>query len=321
MILMRKGFVDLQVNGYQGVDFASPTLHLEDIHRVTDDLLKDGTIGYCATVITSDAQIYRRNLPLLAKAMEQDGVKGRLLGIHLEGPYLSSAEGARGAHDVKHMHPPNWREFCEFQDWAQGHIALLTLAPELEGATDFIAEACRSSTTRIALGHHLASRDVLRRATEAGASLCTHLGNGCPAQLPRHDNIIIAQLANDRLAAGLIADGHHLPGDFIRVVFKCKGVDKIFIVSDSAPIAGFAPGIYDTLGNQVRLTPEGRIENLHSCYFVGSGLNMAQCMRFLKSLGFLSDEELWQVGLENPLRILGTSIERRYLDSLPDFPF
>jgi len=318
---MRKGFVDLQVNGYQGVDFASPTLHLEDIHRVTEDLLKAGTIGYCATIITSDMQVYRRNLPLLARAMEQNGVKGRLLGIHLEGPYLSSAEGARGAHWAEYMHPPNLREFCEFQDWAQGQIALLTIAPELEGAIDFIADVCRSFTTRIALGHHLASSDVLKHATEAGASLCTHLGNGCPSLLPRHNNIIIAQLANDRLTAGLITDGHHLPEDFIRVVFKCKGVDKIFVVSDSAPIAGFAPGIYDTLGNQVRLTAEGRIENLHSCYFVGSGLHMAQCMRFLKSLGFLSDEELWQVGFENPLFILGASMERRSLDSLPDFHF
>ncbi len=300
--------VDLQVNGYRGVDFSSPELELEEIHRVTEALSADGTAAYCATVITSDLEIYRRNLPIVAAAMEQPGVKGRLLGIHLEGPYLSREEGARGAHDPRKMRRPSRDEFERFQEWARGRIVMFTMAPELEGAIDLIGHIRHAHSTRVSLGHHLASREVLTQAADAGATLLTHLGNGCPNFLPRHDNILMYQLVNDALAAGLIADGNHLSGEFVRVAFRCKGVDRIYVVSDSAPIAGFEPGIYETLGNPVRLTENGRIQNLHSPHLVGSGLCLAKCMSYLKSLGFLSDESLRKVGFENPLRFLGIEL-------------
>jgi len=299
------GFVDLQVNGYRGVDFSSPKLEPDQVLWVTETLREAGTAAYCATIITSDPEVYRRNLPILASAMEQPGGKGRLLGIHLEGPYLSGVEGARGAHAPYKMRRPSTDEFDRFQEWSSGQIVLLTLAPELEGAIHLISHIRKNHSTRIALGHHLASREILGQAAEAGATLITHLGNGCPNLLPRHDNIIIHQLTLDSLAAGLITDGNHLSEDFVRVAFRCKGVDRIFIVSDSAPIAGFEPGNYETLGNRVRLTATGRIQNTDSPHLVGSGCNLAQCMSYLRSLGFLSDEELRKVGFVNPLRILG----------------
>ncbi len=302
-------FVDLQVNGYQGIDFSSPGLQPEDIDRVTGILSRAGTVAYCATVITSDCELYRRNLPMIAAAMDRPGVKGRLLGIHLEGPYLSAEEGARGAHAAAKMLPPSADGFDRFQEWANGRIALLTLAPELDGALDLIAHIRRKYSTRVSLGHHLAGRTILGRAADAGASLITHLGNGCPNLLHRHDNVLVHQLANDALSAGLITDGNHLPADFVRVAFRCKGVDRVFIVSDSAPIAGFAPGIYETLGNPVRLTASGRIESLREPHLVGSGCNLSQCMRYLDSLGFLSHADLKKVGFENPLRILGIAPE------------
>jgi N-acetylglucosamine-6-phosphate deacetylase len=119
--------------------------------------------------------------------------------------------------------------------------------------------------------------------------------------------VVLHQLAEPRLAAGLITDGHHLPEDFIRVAFACKGPDRVFVVSDSAPIAGLAPGEYDTLGGNVRMDDRGRIENVAAGHFAGSGLIMAQCMRHLASLGILSDDELWKVGFENPLRLIGAA--------------
>lgn len=303
------GYVDLQVNGYRGVDFSSPKLEPDQIPWVTETLRESGTGAYCATIITSDPEVYRRNLPIIASAMVQPGVKGRLLGIHLEGPYLSGVEGARGAHAPDKMRRPSTEEFDRFQELASGQIVILTLAPELDGAISLISHIRKNYSTRIALGHHLASREILRRAADAGATLVTHLGNGCPNLLPRHDNIIVHQLTLDSLTAGLITDGNHLPEDFVRVAFLCKGVDRIFIVSDSAPIAGFEPGIYETLGNRVRLTATGRIQNLDFPHLVGSGCNLAQCMNYLKSLGFLSDSDLWKVGSQNPLRILGIEID------------
>ncbi len=306
---MANGFVDLQVNGFRNVDFSSPGLQPDDIFQITNALQAEGTAAYCATIITSDLGVYRRNLPLLAAAMEEPGIKGRLLGIHLEGPYLSPEEGARGAHNPARMRSPSNDEFDHFQEWARGRIVLLTLAPELGGAIDLIGHIRRGYRTRVSLGHHLASREVISRAADAGATLITHLGNGCPNLLHRHDNPIVHQLANDSLAAGLIADGNHLPEDFLRVVLRCKGVDRIFIVSDSAPIAGLQPGVYETLGNPVRLTASGRIEHLHSPHLVGSGCTLKQCMRHLEALGLLTDADLRKVGFGNPLRFLGLNPE------------
>jgi N-acetylglucosamine-6-phosphate deacetylase len=314
-----KGFVDLQVNGYLGVDFSSPRLQPEDVARVTAELLSRGTLGYCATIITSPLEVYRRNLPILARAMEQPAVKGRLLGIHVEGPYISPVDGARGAHPAGCTRRPDSSEFDRMQEWANGRISIVTLAPELEGAIGFIAHIRQDPRVSVWLGHHLAPRQVIRDAVAAGATASTHLGNGCPNLIHRHDNVIQHQMAEPRLMAGLITDSHHLPEDFIRIAVACKGAGRIFVVSDSAPIAGLAPGVYDSLGGHVRMDDRGRIENVEEAHFAGSGLNMAECMRHLDSLGVLTPDQLWEVGLENPLRMIGA--EPPDTSGLPDVTF
>src|SRR5687768_13397934 len=154
---LRKGFVDLQVNGYLGIDFSSPDLTRDDIHNITAALIRSGTIAYCATLITTDLAVYHRNFPLLARTMEEPGVKGHLLGIHLEGPYISPLEGARGAHLPQWIRKPDTEEFHRLQELAEGHIVILTLAPEVEGALELISSVKKHSQTRIAVGHHLAS--------------------------------------------------------------------------------------------------------------------------------------------------------------------
>ncbi len=317
--MMRKGFIDLQVNGYLGVDFSSPALQIEDIRRITRTLCKEGTAGYCATLISSPPEIYRRNLPLIAQAMNDPDMRGRLLGIHLEGPYLSREDGARGAHQAIWMRPADPAEFDRFQEWAEGRIAVLTLAPEVPGAMELIRHVRKNHTTRVALGHHQANREVIRDAAAAGATLVTHLGNGCPSLLHRHDNVMLHQLADDALTAGLITDGHHLPEDFIRVVFRCKGPERVYVISDSAPIAGLKSGRYTNFGIEVRLTPAGRIEQLDAPYLAGSGFTLAQCMQHLRSLQFLSEDELWQVGFDNPLKLLGFAPGDIATAGLPDF--
>ncbi len=304
-----------------GVDFSAASLERDDVHRLAQMLVADGTIGFCATLITSGMDIYKRNLRLLSHAAEERGIKGRMLGIHLEGPYLSPSDGARGAHSAAKMRRPKPEEFDRLQEWADGKVVLLTLAPELEGALELIEHVRTNYRTAVAIGHHIAPKEVISRAVDAGATLSTHLGNGCPNLLHRHHNIIVHQLAHDGLTAGLITDGHHLPEDFVRVAFRCKGPQRIFVVSDSAPIAGYPPGIYQTLDHEVRLTETGRVEDVHAQHFVGSGCNMARCMRWLRSLAFLSDNELWQVGLENPLAILGISLPGDDISDLPDYVF
>jgi N-acetylglucosamine-6-phosphate deacetylase len=317
--MTRKGFVDLQVNGYLGVDFSSPALQMDDICRITEAMIGSGTVGYCATLITAPAEVYARNLPLIAKAMDVPGVRGHLLGIHLEGPFLSPEDGARGAHQACWMRHPDRDFFRALQDQALGAIKLLTLAPELEGAIDLIDYVRRNLDTSISLGHHLAGREIIRDAVAAGATLITHLGNGIPNLIHRHTNPVIHQLADEGLSAGLITDGHHIPEDFIRIVLRCKGAEGVFVVSDSAPIAGLQPGVYTNMGIRVRMTPSGRIEQLDAPYLAGSGFTLAQCMRFLRSLQILTDDQLWQVGYATPLSILGRTESCLALTDLPDF--
>jgi N-acetylglucosamine-6-phosphate deacetylase len=317
--MKKTGFIDLQVNGYKGVDFSSAGLTFEGIARAAGELRRAGTAGFCATLITSDLEVYRANLDLIARAMEDPSLRGCLLGIHMEGPYLSPEDGARGAHSPSKMRLPDPVEFDRFQEWAHGRIVITTLAPELPGAVRLIRHIRERYGTAVALGHHLADRETIRHAAEAGATLITHLGNGCPASLPRHDNPILSQLANDSLMAGLITDGHHIPADFIKIVLRCKGSDRIFVVSDAAPIAGLRPGIYENLGNKVRLTESGRIECVDTPFFAGSGRTMADCMRYLKSLELMSEDQLWQAGFVRPLEIIGIPPESLNTGNLPEF--
>ncbi len=317
--MIKAGFVDLQVNGCRGVDFSSPDLTYEEIFRAASELQRAGTVGFCATLITSDLEVYRRNLDLISRAMEDAALKSCLLGIHMEGPYLSPEDGARGAHSAAKMRLPDPAEFDRFQEWARGRIVIATLAPELPGALRLIRHIRKQYGTAVALGHHLAAREIINQAAEEGATLITHLGNGCPASLPRHDNPILHQLAHDSLLAGLITDGHHIPADFIKITLRCKGPKRVFVVSDAAPIAGLPPGIYENLGNTVRLTQSGRIECVDTPFFAGSGLTMAECMRHLRSLNLLNEEELWQVGFVQPLEIIGLSPGSLNIGHLPDF--
>jgi len=298
------GFVDLQVNGYAGVNFSSDTLTLDDVLAVTHTLARRGTLAFCPTVITSSDAVYRHALPVLAAAMRDSRSQGRLLGIHLEGPFISPADGAVGAHPVEFVRPPSVDEFDALYRLAEGRVALLTLAPELPGAVDLIRRAV-SLGVAVSIGHTLADGPAVRAAVEAGARLSTHLGNGCPNLLHRHHNPIWPQLAAGELSAMLITDGHHLPPEVIAAFLAAKGPGRTLVTSDSAPAAGCPPGEYAFFGTRALLEPSGRLRNLERDTLAGSAAAMLDCMNFLASLRLLSEAELWRVGRDNPLAALG----------------
>ncbi len=299
-----RGFVDLQVNGYAGVNFSSEALTLAEVLSVTQALARRGTLAFCPTVITAPHAVYRHALPVLAEAMRDPRSQGRLLGIHLEGPFISPEDGAVGAHPVKFVRPPSLEEFDELYRLAAGCIILLTLAPELPGAVDLIRHAV-SLGVAVSIGHTLADGPAVRAAVNAGARLSTHLGNGCPNLLHRHHNPIWPQLAANELSAMLITDGHHLPPEVIAAFLAAKGPGRVLVTSDAAPAAGCPPGEYAFFGTRVLLEPSGRLRNLERDTLAGSAAAMLDCMNFLAGLGLLSEGELWQVGRDNPLAALG----------------
>ncbi len=298
------GLVDLQVNGFKGVDFSGVDLNEAGFVDACRQLCAAGTTAFLPTLITCPTDIYARNLPLMAKVMDRDEFKGRLLGIHLEGPFLSKQEGARGAHNPARMRRPDVDYLERLIDWADGKVRLLTLAAELDGA-EALARYATSRGIAVSLGHQMAGADDLRRLVRAGATALTHLGNGVPLILPRHDNPIWAGLANDDLAATIIADGHHLPASLLKTIIRTKGPERCILVSDGSPLAGLPAGRYSSMGMQVVLEPSGRLFDPATGYLAGSSATLRMCVEYLASLSLVGADELTLMAFDNPLKLIG----------------
>jgi len=302
------GLVDLQVNGYKGVDFSSRDLTTVDFTRASRQLLEAGTTAFLPTMITSPEEVYKHNLPIIAKVVQSEEFRGCLLGIHLEGPFISSEEGAHGAHNPHWIRKPDIGYLMQLIEWANGKVVLITIAAEVTGAEQLARYAVEQGIA-VSLGHQMASEKDLKRLVHAGAVSLTHLGNGVPAMLPRHENPIWAGLAEDELVAMIITDGHHLPASVIKTIIRTKGPDRCIVVSDAAPLAGLVPGSYETLGHKVVLEEGGRLHDPATGYLVGSSATMLQGMNYLASLNLLSRDELVAMGFYNPLKLIGLDVD------------
>ncbi len=303
-LLPCKGFVDLQVNGFSGVDFSSPSLTEERFSEACRAILQKGTAAFLPTIITSTSEVYKRNLSIMASVIQREEFGRRIPGIHIEGPFISSEPGAVGAHNPRCVRKPDRDFFRRLLEWADQRVCMLTLAAEPEGACGLTRFAVEHGIT-VSVGHSLAGEKELDRIADAGATAFTHLGNGLPNMLPRHRNTIWAALANDRLAVTLITDGHHLPTPILKTIFKAKGVENCIVISDAAPLAGKPPGTYETLGNKVVLEPSGLLHNPEKKCMVGSSATMFECMNHTASLGMFTFADLMALGWSNPLALTG----------------
>lgn len=304
-LFLSPGWVDIQVNGFAGVNLSAAGLQLEDLLSMNMHLRLEGVAAWCPTLVTGPSQQIEQNLRVILAACRMDPVlDAAIAGIHLEGPFISPEDGARGAHSLAHVHPPDWEEFQRWQAAAQGRIRLVTLAPEAPGAIQFIRQAVRLGIT-IAIGHTAASTAVIREAVDAGASLSTHLGNGIASQLHRHANPLWDQLADDRLFASLIFDGFHLPPNVMRVVLRAKGIDRCVLVSDAVSLARMPAGIYETpIGGKVELHQNGRLSLYGTEYLAGSASSLKDCIEVAVRMAGCSLAQAVQMASRNPLRVL-----------------
>jgi N-acetylglucosamine-6-phosphate deacetylase len=235
---------DLQVNGFAGVDFQDSALSLADLRRALEALRAGQTHRILLTLITDDFDALARKFAQVEKYRAADAlIAETICGYHLEGPWLSPEEGYRGAHPGECMCAPDLAAFRRLQDAAGGNIRLVTVAPEWPGSAEFIAAVAASGVV-VSLGHTNANEAQIDAAIHAGAKLCTHLGNGTPVTLPRHDNIIQRLLARDELTACLIPDGAHLPPFALRNFFRAKPPGKVLLTTDAMAAAGAPPGRY-----------------------------------------------------------------------------
>ncbi len=297
------GYIDLQVNGFDGVDFSSYELTEDNFIQAAEKLLKYGTYAFLPTIITSSMELYKRNIGIISNAVSKAGLKEHVPGFHLEGPFISREPGAVGAHNPEYVQNPDSNVLKQLINFTGNTIKILTVAAEASNVCAFIEYATNRGIT-VSLGHQNAGKSAIESAAKAGASLLTHLGNGLPNMLPRHDNPIWNSLACDELTPMLITDGHHLPAEFIKCVVKMKGAENIIVVSDMSSAAGLPPGRYHVLGNDAVLEPNGKLHNPEKQCLVGSGSTMKKCMEFLVSLEILTEVELELVGYYNPKRLI-----------------
>jgi len=300
------GFVDIQVNGFAGVDFSGPDLGAEKAISVLPAIWSTGATSFCPTLITNSLPALARNFAVLEQAARSSSDFAHAVPCyHLEGPYLSPL-GSHGAHDPKWMRLPDWEEFQALQLAAGGKIGIVTLAPELSGAEDFIRKA-QSAGVVVAISHTDGGPDDVHRAAAAGATLNTHLGNGCPEYLHRHKAPLWAQIATESLHASMICDGFHLPPDVVKVIVAVKGIDKCILITDAVHVAQLPPGRYTLVGTEIELLPSGQVVRADRVSMAGSALTMNRGVAVFIKFCECTLASAIQAATANPARLLRRS--------------
>jgi N-acetylglucosamine-6-phosphate deacetylase len=278
-LYLSAGFVDLQVNGYAGFDLNAEQISLETVTGLVDTMLAQGVTCFAPTLISAPEEQICCALRVIAEARKNDRkVAACIPLVHVEGPHISPVDGYRGAHNAGAIRPPSLKEFARWQEAAGGIVGFVTLSPHFDGSAEYIAALVKRGV-HVALGHTHATPEQISCAVEAGANLSTHLGNGIALEIPRHSNVLWRQLAEPRLTATFIADGHHLPWDVLKVMVRAKGIERSVLVSDAVALAGMPAGIYDSpVGGRVELRPDGKLCVVGSEMLAGSTASLSQCI-------------------------------------------
>lgn len=304
---MESKWIDVQVNGRIGIPFNSPELTEAEVLKLTEHLRDEGTAGFVASITTTCApETAVRNIRTIVAARKRYAeCEKRILGLHFEGPFISTVKGYVGAHDPARVCDPDIALLERYQDAAEGLVRLVTIAAEAKGAETFTRQATAMGVT-VSIGHSTAwEPEVIGRLAEAGAKSFTHLGNALPALLPRHDNVIWTGLAEDRMMVQFIPDGFHLRKEILRVYTRAVPLERLVAVSDCSFPGGLPPGEYNLHGDRFFLEPNGFLRSAAGTLH-GSSCTMAQAMRNLADpyIGF-TERELQAVGHDNPLRLIG----------------
>jgi N-acetylglucosamine-6-phosphate deacetylase len=303
------GLVDLQVNGYGGIDFNAPaeSLTAEALHEARRRMAARGVVAALITFVTADADAMIARARRYREIVEADAdLRAFYPKLHIEGPFISPIEGPRGAHPPAHILRPADRPELprEIQDACGGRIGIFSLAPEVEGNEE-VVRWCAGEGICTALAHTAAAPEDIDRAVEAGARMCTHLGNGSHQMLPRLDNYIQYQLAEDRLYASFIADGHHMPLTTLKNMIRAKTPSRTVLVTDAIGAAELPPGIYSLGDEQVEVNETGRAQKPGQDNLAGSTLTLdAAVINTVRACG-LPFEQAWEMASTRAARLVG----------------
>ena len=287
------GMIDLQVNGASGHEVAAGAASIDAISTWT---VQSGVTAWLPTVVTADAALYGRVFTAW------DGINLRAgavpLGLHLEGPFLSPAR--KGAHQLRYIEAATDELFTRWLK--EQSIALVTLAPERDGATARIG-ALAGRGIVVSLGHTDATYDQFLAGVDAGATMATHLFNAMSPVHHRHPGAMVAAMMDPRVTCGLIPDGIHVHPAMVRLALRAKGPDGVAIVSDMMSATGLGPGDYPLGGQTVTVTET--TARLADRTLAGSVITMDQAVRNLVAWGGISAAEALHMATATPARTLG----------------
>lgn len=302
---MNNRFFDIQVNGYAGADFNQPDLPGEQLETACRALTRDGVHGILATIITADPTHMTACLNNLVRLRnESEVIKKMIRGFHIEGPFILNQPGYRGAHNSRWIKEPDMSLLQKLLASAEGLTKIVTLAPEIDHRFEMTRHLSRQSIV-VSAGHCNPSLDTLRRAIDAGLSMFTHLGNGCPTMLDRHDNIIQRALAlHDHLWLCFIADGIHIPLSTLNNYLQLADLSKVIITTDAISAAAAAPGIYSLGEKKVWVSDDKIARDPDGNNLAGSAATMQQCFDNLHGALQLTSSMCKKIMFDNPLRAL-----------------
>lgn len=300
------GFIDVQVNGFAGVDYNDPDASHESIAQSLRVMFRTGVTRCFPTIITGSRERMLGSLRNLAGARDEFRRNKMPEGwameaFHVEGPHISPEAGPRGAHPQEHIRPPDLKEFKRWQEAAEGNIRLVTISPEWDATPGYVEGVVREGVVA-SIGHTKATPEQIQAAVTAGASMSTHLGNAAHPVLPKTQNYIWEQLAEDRLSGGFIVDGIHIPAAFFRAALRAKGMERAFLVTDAVMPAMCAPGPYKLGQVEVELRPDGSVVMRGEGRLAGSALRMDQAIGNAVRLARISLREAIAMATVNPAR-------------------
>lgn len=302
------GFFDLQVNGYGGVDLNQDDLGPDDLHALCEHLEADGVGGILATFTTESLEKMERRMANLVALRRKDPLAGRIVaGIHIEGPFISPADGYRGAHPADAVRRPNTGEMRRLLDAAGGLVRIVTLAPERDKRQTLVRMLVAEGIVASA-GHCDPTLDELRAAIDAGLSMFTHLGNGCTGAVHRHDNIIERALSlHERLWLCFIADGVHVPLFALGNRLRAIDLNRALVVTDAVTPAGLGPGVYAHGRHRIRVV-ENDAARLMDGSLVGGAITMRRAAANLVREAGLSEQDARRLTVVNPRRAIGLNV-------------
>lgn len=301
------GFIDLQVNGYLGSDLNADTVDPDVVIALTRKMIATGATTYLPTIITASEGSITAALRAIAEARRISPLVAHAVPfVHVEGPYISPVDGPRGAHPREHVRTASVAEFDRWQAASNNLVGMVTISPHNDDALNFISVLAGKGIL-VSIGHSDATPAQIHAAADAGATFSTHLGNGLGSPIARHPNLLWTQLAEDRLTAAFIADGHHLPADTLKVMLRAKGIDRSLLVSDTVALGGMPIGIYDTpVGGKVEVTSDGCVRSASGGRFLaGAYCSLMGCIEYAASIDGCSLKDAIHMATENPGRFVG----------------